>query len=329
MAKRTYDQYCPVARGLDVIGDRWTILIIRDLLLGHQRYTDLLEGLPGIGPNVLAERLRRLQDAGIVSRTTLPPPAASAVYELTELGEGLRPMVTELGLWGLNFLGSPKPSDTFRLSWLLRSMEGAFRPEAAKGIRETYEFRIDGEVLHVRVDDGTVAVRQGHAEGPDCIVTSDLETFMAVAGKLMSPEEAVASGRSHLEGDAEAAMRSVEILGPHFGGVGSRGGMLGVVRARLHPDQAPGVTESYEFRVDDQVFHVQLEDGRGDVRPGPAADPAFVATSDLGTLLAIGSGQLTVEEAIAAGRLDVEADPEVAERAWAVLDVTGLVPAAA
>src|SRR3954447_24985256 len=109
MAKRSYDQYCPAARALDVLGERWTLLVVRDLLVGPRRYTDLLEGLPGIGPNVLADRLRHLQDVGIVRRTTLPRPAASTVYELTELGQALRPVVQELTRWGLNMMGIPKP----------------------------------------------------------------------------------------------------------------------------------------------------------------------------------------------------------------------------
>src|SRR5688572_7475316 len=129
MPRRTYAQFCPAARALDVVGERWTILLVRELLLGRKRYTDLLEGLPGIGPNVLAFRLRQLLEAGLVRKVKLPPPAASTVYELTELGEGLRPIVRELTRWGLNFLGPPQPSDHFRLGWVLSALEASFRPE--------------------------------------------------------------------------------------------------------------------------------------------------------------------------------------------------------
>src|SRR5215470_18393749 len=110
---RSYNQYCAVARSLDVIGERWTLLIIRDLLVGPKRYKDLLDGLPGIGTNLLAARLRDLEKAGIVRRTLLPPPAASTVYELTEVGRALEPAIFAIGRWGARFLGSPRETDTF------------------------------------------------------------------------------------------------------------------------------------------------------------------------------------------------------------------------
>jgi DNA-binding HxlR family transcriptional regulator len=323
VAKRTYDQYCPAARALDVIGERWTVLLVRELLLGPKRYTDLLEGLPGIGPNVLAERLRHLQEAGIVERSTMPPPAASTVYQLTNLGEALRPVVQELGRWGLNVMGVPKRGDRFRLSWLMRSMEATFRPEAARGLHETYEFRIDGEVLHVRVDDGQMEVREGPAPDPICRVTTDLGTFIAVATRTMPSEVAIESGKSVLEGDPEANKRSIEILGPHFGGLGSPGGILGAIEARLRPEASRGVRESYEFRMGEHAFHVRVDDGEAEVVQGWAEDPELVLTSDLGTFVAIGIGQIHISEAMAEGRVRIKGDPGAIERAWKVLDVEG------
>src|SRR5256885_12943843 len=103
MAKRSYDQFCPIARALDFVGERWTLLVVRELLFGPKRYTDLLAGLPGINANVLSTRLKDLQAAELVERTTMPPPAASTVYQLTELGRGLEPAVVGLAQWGLNF----------------------------------------------------------------------------------------------------------------------------------------------------------------------------------------------------------------------------------
>src|SRR5438128_9069956 len=102
---RSYNQYCPGARALDIVGRRWTLLIVRELMFMPKRYTDLLGGLPGIGPNVLADRLREMEALGLVVRRTLPPPAASTVYELTGLGEGLIPVVEALRGWGANLLG--------------------------------------------------------------------------------------------------------------------------------------------------------------------------------------------------------------------------------
>src|ERR671923_662341 len=109
--KRSYDQWCAVARALDIVGERWTMLIVRDLLVGPKRYTDLLAGLPGIGTNLLAQRLRELEDRGLVERSALPPPAGATVYRLTETGAALEPVVHALGRWGFQFLGLPKPTD--------------------------------------------------------------------------------------------------------------------------------------------------------------------------------------------------------------------------
>src|SRR5437763_15979991 len=108
MTRRSYSQYCAVARGLDVIGDRWMLLIVRDLLLGPKRYTDLLDGLPGIGTNLLALRLREMEQAGLVERAVLPPPVGSAVYQLTAAGRALAPVMVSLGRWGARFLGEPR-----------------------------------------------------------------------------------------------------------------------------------------------------------------------------------------------------------------------------
>jgi DNA-binding HxlR family transcriptional regulator/putative sterol carrier protein len=322
MAKRSYDQYCPAARALDVLGERWTLLVVRELLLGPKRYTDLLGGLPGIGPNVLAERLRHLQDAGIVKRGALPPPAASNVYQLTELGEALRPVVYELTRWGLNLMGAPKSDDNVRLTWLMRAMEGTFRPEAARGVHETYEFRIDGEVFHVQVDDAKVAVRAGQAADPACVVTTDLMTFMAVGSRRMTGDESVEGGLATVEGDPEAIERSIQILGPHLDSLGPpvAGGILGAVQVRLRPEATSGLHESYEFRVDNEVFHVRADDGEVEVRPGPAKDPAFVFTTDLGTLLAFAASELTPEQAVADGRAKQKGDAAAGERLWAIVD---------
>jgi DNA-binding HxlR family transcriptional regulator/putative sterol carrier protein len=322
MAKRSYDQYCPAARALDVLGERWTLLVVRELLLGSKRYTDLLGGLPGIGPNVLAERLRHLQESGIVQRAALPPPAASNVYQLTAVGEALRPVVYELTRWGLNLLGAPKSDDNFRLTWLMRGMEGTFRPEAARGVHETYEFRIDGEVFHVHIDDGKIQVREGQAPDPACVVTTDLMTFLAVGSRRMTGPEAIEKGLSTLEGDVEAVERSIAILGPHLDSFGppGAGGILGAVQARLRPEATHGLHESYEFRVDDEVFHVRADDGEAAVSIGPAEDAVFVFTSDLGTLLALAAGELTPEQAIADGRAKQEGDPAAGERVWAIID---------
>jgi DNA-binding HxlR family transcriptional regulator len=213
MARRSYDQYCPAARALDVLGERWTLLIVRELLLGPKRYTDLVGGLPGIAPNVLAERLRHLQATGLVERTSLPPPAASMVYELTPLGEGLRPVLLSLMNWGIHLLGAPKPGESANPGWLLQLLEAGADQDAAAGIRESYQFCVDGTVMHVDVADGRVEAHEGPARDPVLVSTTDFDTFLALGARTMSPADAVASGRLEFEGDPEAAERAITILG--------------------------------------------------------------------------------------------------------------------
>ena len=118
MSKRRYNQYCAVARALDIVGERWTLLIVRELLSGPKRFKDLLVGLPGIGTNLLTARLKDLEGYGVVRRTILPPPAGSKVYELTELGRSLEPVIAALGQWGLEFLDNPpNQEDDLRPAW--------------------------------------------------------------------------------------------------------------------------------------------------------------------------------------------------------------------
>lgn len=212
MAKRSYNEYCPLARALDVLGERWTLLVLRELLPGQKRYSDLLEGLPGIGPNVLAARLKDLQAAGVVRRVKLPPPAGSTVYELTEVGRDLEPGLLELARWGRSLLGPIKDTDSYRLGWLLTGMRVAFQPDAARGVHDTYEFRVEGEVFHVRVDDGAIDVRHGAAADPDVVITSDYETMVAVGTGQRSPAGALASGRMSVSGPPDAAARCAEML---------------------------------------------------------------------------------------------------------------------
>ena len=138
MTKR-YDQYCPMAHALDLVGDRWSLLVVRELMRGPRRYTDLVDGLPGIGTNILAARLRDLEAHGIVTRTTLPPPAASRVYELTDYGRDLRPAMRELARWGARSLGPPSAAPQLFEGWLGNAMDIVLAPQAPPG---RFEFRV-------------------------------------------------------------------------------------------------------------------------------------------------------------------------------------------
>jgi DNA-binding HxlR family transcriptional regulator len=203
--KRSYGQYCTVARALDVVGERWTLLLVRELSTGPKRFKDLLEGLPGIGTNLLASRLKTLEGQGIVRRATLPPPAGSSVYELTELGGSLEPVIVALSRWGARLLDVPREGDNLRAGWAAVAMRSVLGPGSAGGRPGTYEFRIDGETFHLRVGE-RVETRQGPSQDPDLVVTGDAETFLAVASGRLGPEEAMESGALRVEGDREALL---------------------------------------------------------------------------------------------------------------------------
>ncbi len=213
VAKRTYHQYCALAQALDRIGERWTLLIIRQLLIGPRRFRDLLADLPGIGPNLLSARLRTLTRQGLIRRARLPPPDGSAVYELTEVGRGLEAAVVALAQWGRIFLGKARRGQTFRPDWALLAMKANFRPDAARGVRETYEYRIEGQTFNVRIDEGRLVTQLGTSDSADMILSSDAPTFLAVGTGQLDPQEAVRSGRMKVEGKAGALERSLRIFG--------------------------------------------------------------------------------------------------------------------
>jgi DNA-binding HxlR family transcriptional regulator len=166
--RRGYDQYCPVAHALDLIGDRWALLVVRELIHGPKRYTDLAEHLPGIGTNILAARLRDLEASGIVAKRTLPPPAASRVYELTDYGRELRSVVRELALWGARSLGPPTADDELFPGWLENALDVILAPSAPPG---RFEFRVGDEVAAI-IDGRT---QSGPVDHPDVLVEGEPE----------------------------------------------------------------------------------------------------------------------------------------------------------
>ena len=199
--KRSYNQYCATARALDVIGGRWTLLLVRELITGPKRYKDLLEALPGMGTNLLADRLRDLAEAGVLQRATLPPPAGSAVYELTPRGRALEPVIMAIARWGIGLLGELRDGELFRPSWAVLAMRATFRPDAAVGVRTTCEFHVDDDVFHVRVADGAVDTREGPASDPDVAVTMSADTLLALAAQRLTPADAVHVGAITLDGE--------------------------------------------------------------------------------------------------------------------------------
>lgn len=210
--RRNYGQYCGLAAGLDVIGERWTLLIIRELLGGPCRYNELLANLPGIGTNLLADRLKFLTECGIIRQR---PREGSKLrdYELTEQGEGLRESVLALARWGLGTLDQPAPGDIVRPRWAALAIEALIDPSAA-GPDEQYEFRIDDEVFHVSVLGGRVTVRHGKATTEHVLtVTTDSVTFVKIGAGLLNPLEATLTNRLVLDGSEDAIVRCSRLLG--------------------------------------------------------------------------------------------------------------------
>jgi DNA-binding HxlR family transcriptional regulator len=186
---KRYGQYCPVAHALDQVGDRWELLVVRELMLGQRRYTDLAEALPGIGSNILASRLRDLESAGIVRKTKLPPPWAVTVYELTEHGRALEPVLRSLAGWGARTLGAPDPGDC----WSMYAVHVRFRPDAA--VDGIYEIRfVDGETISMEVSDGTLVARKLSADEPDLVVEAHPEALHALVQGAVTMPAALADG---------------------------------------------------------------------------------------------------------------------------------------
>ena len=196
---KRYDQYCPIACSLGLVGERWTLLVVRELFLGPKRYTDLAAHLPGIGTNVLADRLKELEAAGLVEKRKLPPPAASTVYELTPMGRELRPVLHELARFGARLLGPPPP-DALEEGWLLGALDLALAPEAPVG---TLAFRIGAEEASL-VDGVAVA---GIVEDADVLVETDAIGFYHLVVERQA--EGV-----RIEGDAAVLERLLDAFAP-------------------------------------------------------------------------------------------------------------------
>ncbi|MGW0710072.1 winged helix-turn-helix transcriptional regulator [Streptomyces sp. NPDC002643] len=201
--RRSYDQYCSAARALDLVGDRWTLLIVRELLAGPRRYTDLHADLPGVSTDVLASRLKDMERDGLSTRRRLPPPGAAYVYELTERGRELLPVLQALGAWGSMALGERRPTDAVRAHWfalpLLRGLDGF-----AAGL---VEVRLEEGRFHVWVgtEDGPVYGDGGAPETADVVLTIDAGTCGVLGRGELSLREAVRVGRVEVVGEGPLA----------------------------------------------------------------------------------------------------------------------------
>ena len=203
----TYEQYCALAKALDVVGDRWTLLIVRELLSrGPLRYTDLRGGLPGIATNLLADRLRQLEAAEIVRRETIPPPVASTLFRLTPRGETLRPVVVELGRWGAPLLADAPPTDTFRAHWLTWPVEVFLHDSEPGGPPVTIQLDVGDDSVYVESGGGAPRLRRGRAEHPDAVLAGPPQLVAAALMGSLSLDAARAAGL-RFEGDPRALRR--------------------------------------------------------------------------------------------------------------------------
>jgi DNA-binding HxlR family transcriptional regulator len=201
---KRYGQHCPLARALDVVGERWNLLIVRELTLGPRRFRDLLDGLPGIPTNLLAARLKELQATGIVGKRALPPPTAVTVYELTEAGHALRPAIRELRAWGARYAPPPSESDSLRPSWLLLSAGG--RPTGLPDAH-TCELQVDAEHFQLSANESRLIVRGGPAQDPDAVITMSTQTlYRLMAGR------ATAARNVSIEGNPMVTQAAIESL---------------------------------------------------------------------------------------------------------------------
>jgi DNA-binding HxlR family transcriptional regulator len=204
--KRTYGDSCGVARALDVVGERWALLVVRELLLGPKRFTDLRDGMPHVSPDVLSQRLRELETAGILRRGKLPPPASSRVYELTPRGRELEPVVLDLGRWGSR---APFPAGEARIGVdaFAIALKTVFAPALAAGLDASYELHLGEHRFHARASEGRLDIGRGTADAPEATITSDPATLSVVLWHGGDLEDALASGDLEIEGSKAAATR--------------------------------------------------------------------------------------------------------------------------
>jgi DNA-binding HxlR family transcriptional regulator/putative sterol carrier protein len=201
--KRTYCDGCAAAHALDIVGERWALLVVRELLLGPKRFTDLRAGLPSASPDVLARRLRELEQAGVVRRRKLAPPAGSRVYELTDWGMELEPVITQLGRWGARSPWLPLDAE-MSIDSLVLALRTMFDPCAADGLRASYELRLGEDRFRAEVADGRFEVVRGVADRPDAIIETDPATLAALVYEGHQLVEALRSGDLKIEGDESA-----------------------------------------------------------------------------------------------------------------------------
>ncbi|WP_026421227.1 crotonobetainyl-CoA--carnitine CoA-transferase [Actinokineospora inagensis] len=213
--KRDYGQFCGLAAGLNIIGERWTLLLVRELLVSALRFNELLDNLPGIGPNLLAERLRTLGEHGLVEQLPVPGDGRAKLYRLTDRGQQLRGPVLGLARWGMQFLSADdRDGGEIRAEWGIIAVQAMVDGDRVPDTDETYEFRVGEEVFAVSVTGGAARFLPGQSESAVAVVvSSDPDTFIQIGAGMVSPFDALAAGQIKLEGQPEAIRRCTRLLG--------------------------------------------------------------------------------------------------------------------
>jgi DNA-binding HxlR family transcriptional regulator/putative sterol carrier protein len=208
---RSYRDACRFASALDVVGERWALLVVRELLLGPKRFTDIRAGLPGASPNILSERLRELEAGGVIRRRKLAPPAGSWVYELTEWGAELEPVITRLGSWGAR---SPLPPSGTRIGVdsIALALRSLFDPERAGDLSAVYELRVDGTRFRVTVGGGEIELARGAAAAPDLTIEGEPDDLAALITGQVELDSALDSGAIRIEGGRREATRFLRLF---------------------------------------------------------------------------------------------------------------------
>ena len=210
MTNRTYNQYCPLAHALDLVGERWTLLIIRNLFHGPKRFSDLSRGLPSLGTNILTARLKELEENGFIQSRFLPPPAASSVYELTPYGQSLQDVMVALSLWGMQSLGAPQVGQVFSTESVSLMLYMLFMPAVTSNLSGIFAVKIESELYNadfwVKAHDAFITVEQEVPGTPTLTLHTDLMTLGSLATSHLSYKEAVAKDLLRLDGsEAEIA----------------------------------------------------------------------------------------------------------------------------
>ncbi|MFF0778330.1 winged helix-turn-helix transcriptional regulator [Streptomyces sp. NPDC003720] len=213
MATREYGQFCGLARAMEVLGERWAVLIVRNLLSGPQRYTDLRNGLPAIPTNILSTRLKQLEESGLAIRRALPHPERAVVYELTDCGRDLEPALIALGRWGARTMTEPRPGEVITAESVAMSFRTAYRPEAAQGATVGFEVRLGEFTINLQITGGVLTVGLGAHPAPDLVVErlSGHPVRELMSGSK-APDEVLSDGSVRVEGDPVLLRRFAELF---------------------------------------------------------------------------------------------------------------------